>query len=236
MPRAVAGRSCGASIDFVTRPFETEPDTTIRHVVTVNVRAQPTDEDLWSQAVNGNEAAFCAVYDRYARQLLSYAHRRTVSVERAEDVVSLVMLETWRRRAAVRFADDGSMAGWLFRTTQYVLSNERRAVRRHREALERAASLAPLAPEEVEHRVIDAERLRLVLSVLEQLPRPDREVLALAAWSGLNERDIATALGIRTGTVKSRLSRARQRLADRSGQHEPSAVKHHSLNAMEVLP
>jgi RNA polymerase sigma-70 factor (ECF subfamily) len=214
-----------------------EPATVNGHVVVVNGPGQPTDEDLWSRAVAGDEAAFCAVYDRYARQLLSYAHRRTASVERAEDVVSLVMLETWRRRAAVRFADDGSIAGWLFRTTQYVLSNERRAVRRHRDALQRTARLAAAAPEEVDRRVIDAERLRLVLSVLEQLPSRDREILALAAWSGLSERDMATALGIRTGTLKSRLSRARHKLADRSDLRErPSTASHRTPNAMEVLP
>jgi RNA polymerase sigma factor (sigma-70 family) len=216
---------------------EVEPAAANGHVVAVTGSAERTDEELWSRAVAGDEAAFCALYDRYAPRLLGYAHRRTASVERAEDVVSLVMLETWRRRTAVRFAADGSMAGWMFRTTQYVLSNERRAARRHRDALERTTRLVAAAPEEVDRRVIEAERLRQVLSVLEQLPPRDREILALAAWSGLTERDMATTLGIRPGTFKSRLSRARHKLADRSDQREqPSAARQRTLNSMEALP
>ena len=78
---------------------------------------------------------FVAVYDRYAQRLLTYAYRRTGSAQRAEDAVSLVMLEAWWRRREVRFGADETLAGWLFRTARYVLANEARAARRHRQAL-----------------------------------------------------------------------------------------------------
>ena len=51
-----------------------------------------------------------------------------------------------------------------------------------------------------------------VLAALARLSDSDRELLALAAWSGLDQRQIADALGVPIGTVKSRLSRARDRL------------------------
>ncbi|HTZ09480.1 MAG TPA: sigma-70 family RNA polymerase sigma factor [Acidimicrobiales bacterium] len=177
--------------------------------------AAGTDRTLWERAAAGDAAAFAAVYDRYAQRLLTYAHRRTGSVPRAEDAVSLVMLEAWRRRRDVRFGPDGTVAGWLFRTARYVLANEARARRRHGRALERIAGLAPAAPEDVDRRLIDDERLRHALAALAGLAPRDREVLELAAWSGLGESEMAAALGIPVGTVKSRLSRARRRLAAR---------------------
>jgi len=84
--------------------------------------------------LRGEERAFVTVYDRYAQRLLTYAYRRTGSSQHAEDAVSLVMLETWRRRREVRFGSDGTIAGWLFRTARYVLANDARTGRCHRRA------------------------------------------------------------------------------------------------------
>lgn len=195
-----------------------EPPAQFRHVYSVSDYSESTDQDLWLLALKGNEAAFSAVYDRYARRLFNYAYRHTASSSRAEDVVSLVMLESWRRRTAVRFLETGSMAPWLFATAHYVLANERRATRRHQDILQRVAHMADAAaPPTIDQRLIDGERLRLVLSRLARLPKRDREVLMLAGWSGLSEAEMAATLGIPTGTLKSRLSRARRKLADRTG-------------------
>jgi RNA polymerase sigma-70 factor (ECF subfamily) len=194
------------------------------------------DEVLWEQACAGDEGAFAAVYDRYAPRLLTYAYRRTGSRQRAEDVVSLVMLEAWRRRGDVRFGVDGTIAGWLFRTARYVLANEARAGRRHRRALERIAGQAPAVLDDVDRRLLDDERLRQALDTLRRLPARDREVLELAAWSGLDERGMADALGVPVGTVKSRLSRARGRLAEGCNEGPAPATALHGLTTKpEVL-
>ncbi len=204
----------------------------------VNASTDLTDRDLWSRCLSGDEAAFNIVYDRYVRRLLNYAYFRTASAARAEDVVSLVMLETWRHRHAVRFGGDGSMAGWLFRTTHYVIANENRTTRRHRGRLERVAQLAGhVQSEDMEARLIDKERVRLVLSQLDQLSRRDRDVLVLAACSGLRESEMAASLGIPVGTLKSRLSRARRRLADRSDLADrPHPAPCRLSSPTEVLP
>ena len=162
----------------------------------------------------GDERAFVTVYDRYAQRLLTYAYRRTGSAQRAEDALSLVMLEAWRRRREVRFGPDQTMAGWLFRSVHYVLANESRAARRHGHALARIARLARPVQDDVERRLLDDDRLRRVLDRLRDLSSKDRDVLELAAWSGLSESEMAAALGIPVGTLKSRLSRARRRLED----------------------
>lgn len=193
-----------------------EPAGPSEHVRAVSLTDE-TDRALWLRSVDGDDVAFREVYDRYAKRLLTYAYRRTASRPTAEDVVSVVMAEAWRRRRSVRFGEHDTMAGWLFRTAQYVLANESRAFRRHHQALDRiksaAAGAAAAAGEAVDQHLLDDERLRGVLLELSRLPRRDREVLTLAAWSGLDEKDMAGALGIPVGTLKSRLSRARKRLA-----------------------
>jgi RNA polymerase sigma-70 factor, ECF subfamily len=187
-----------------------------------------TDRSLWARAIAGDHNAFAVVYDRYAPRLLSYAYRRTGSPQRAEDAVSLVMLETWRRRDAVRFGADDSIAGWLFRTARFVLANDSRAARRHREALSRIAQVAPPVPEDVVGRLVEDEQLRRVVGGLARLSQRDRDVIEIATWSGLSDAAMADALGIPVGTFKSRLARARRRLAERADVHRQSFVANFS--------
>ncbi|MGC2997314.1 RNA polymerase sigma factor, partial [Streptomyces sp. G35A] len=61
-------------------------------------------------------------------------------------------------------------------------------------------------------RVDGARSLAAVHAALTRLPRRDREVLALCVGEGLDHRQVAEALGVPVGTVRSRLSRARARL------------------------
>jgi RNA polymerase sigma factor (sigma-70 family) len=206
----------------------------IGHVAVVS-DAAASDRALWNRALSGDELAFVTVYDRYAQRLLTYAHRRTGSSQRAEDAVSLVMLEAWRRRRDVRFGSDETIAGWLFHTARYVLANDARAARRHRQALARIAQLAPPHTDDLDSHLLDDERLRRVLDALAKLPSRERDVLELAAWSGLSESEMATALGIPIGTLKSRLSRARRHLAERcSMRHQPFAAFRLATNSEEL--
>ena len=61
-----------------------------------------------------------------------------------------------------------------------------------------------------------------VLACVERLPRPDQEVLSLCVWSELTYQEAAAVLGVPVGTVRSRLSRARARLAEMEGNHGQS--------------
>jgi RNA polymerase sigma factor (sigma-70 family) len=197
--------------------------------------ASASDKSLWDRALRGDEQGFVAIYDRYAQRLLTYAYRSTGSTQRAEDAVSLVMLETWRRRSEVRFGADETIAGWLFRTARYVLANEARAARRHRQALARIAGLAPPITDDIDHHLVDDERLRRALFALSEVSSRDRDVLELAVWSGLSETEMAEALGVPVGTFKSRLSRARRRLSERCEvPHEPLPLVRFAINPEEL--
>lgn len=172
------------------------------------------DRDLWQRAASGDGDAFAEVYQRYAGRIYGYCFRRTASWSTAQDLTSVVFLEAWRKRSDVAFDDDGSVIAWLFGVANNVVRNSQRSMRRHQLALQRLPDpvVEPDFAEDAAARLDDEDRMARVLAALARLSDSDRELLALAAWSGLDQRQIADALGVPVGTVKSRLSRARDRL------------------------
>ena len=178
-----------------------------------------TDEgSTWERARQGDAEAFGAIFDLHYDRVLRQATRLTDSVHDAEDVTALVFFEAWRRRESVRVID-GSIIAWLAVTTNNVARNSTRARIRNRALLARLhtsdATTTATADHaaEVDDRLDREAALRTVARALERLPRRDRDVIALCVVQGLGTAEAALALGIAPGTVKSRLSRARQRLS-----------------------
>jgi RNA polymerase sigma-70 factor (ECF subfamily) len=172
-----------------------------------------TDAVLWNRARGGDEHAFGELFDRHSRTVYNYCFRRTADWSAAEDLTSLVFLETWRRRTQVRLTSD-SLLPWLYGVATNVLHNHRRSMRRHRAVLDRVRAL-PVAPNDVaaaSARLEAEHQMRQVLDSIKTLSKSDQEVLALCVWEGLGYAEAAEALGIPVGTVRSRLARARKRL------------------------
>lgn len=67
---------------------------------------------------------------------------------------------------------------------------------------------------DVDARLDDERGMKLALGLLTRLPRREQDVVVLRAWSGLSYEDAAQALGVPVGTVRSRLSRARNPLRE----------------------
>jgi RNA polymerase sigma factor (sigma-70 family) len=162
----------------------------------------------------GDHDAFGELFDAYARSVYNHAFRLTGDWAQAEDVVSLTFLDAWRLRDKLD-EEGGSVRPWLLGIATNVTRNTRRATRRHAAAvarLPRDEAVRDFA-DEVAGRLDDAAQLDLVRTALQQLRRAEREVLALCVWSGLDYAAAAEALGVPVGTVRSRLSRARTKLA-----------------------
>lgn len=162
----------------------------------------------------GDHDAFGELFDAYARSVYNHAFRLTGDWAQAEDLVSLTFLDAWRLRGKVD-EEGGSLRPWLLGIATNVTRNTRRAARRHAAAvsrLPRAEAERDFA-DEVAARIDDRAELALVRAALVTLRRAEREVLALCVWSGLDYRAAAEALGVPVGTVRSRLSRARAKLA-----------------------
>ncbi|WP_327184484.1 RNA polymerase sigma factor [Streptomyces sp. NBC_01334] len=171
----------------------------------------------------GDHDAFGELFDAYARSVYNHAYRLTGEWTTAEEIVSLTFLDAWRLRERLD-EDGGSPRPWLLGIATNVTRNVRRAARRHAAAvarLPREETVRDFA-DEVADRVDDAVRLAAVRTALARLRRAEREVVALCVWSGLGYEAAAEALGVPVGTVRSRLSRARAKLAK---HREPPAVR-----------
>jgi RNA polymerase sigma-70 factor (ECF subfamily) len=183
---------------------------------------EPSDGVLWARSRSGDADAFALLFDRHAKAIYNYCFRRVGSWTTAEDLLSVVFLEAWRRREKELPAD--KVLPWLYGIATNVLRNRRRSERRYAGALRRLPPGAPVADfaPDVEERVDDERRMAHALELLGSLPRREQDVFALCAWAELSYEDAAAALGIPAGTVRSRLSRARTRLRelDSAGGHE----------------
>ncbi|MEV3909195.1 RNA polymerase sigma factor [Streptomyces canus] len=171
--------------------------------------------DMRTRIRAGDPDAFAELYDQYARSVYNHAFRLTADWSVAEDVMSATFMEAWRRRTSIE-ADGGSLRPWLLGIATNVARSHYRSNRRYRAAAGAAAAagVAEVADhaEETAGRVDDRRRIAATLTALGSLRRPEREVLVLCLWEGLEYADAARALGIPVGTVRSRLSRARGRL------------------------
>jgi RNA polymerase sigma-70 factor (ECF subfamily) len=130
----------------------------------------------------------------------------------AEDAVQDAFLRVWRFRDAIP-AGDGRRA-WLYRVVVNACISRVRGERvwRQRAGDDTLDTLPGKA--DPQHDVEDAALGRCLLDALERLPEHLRVPVILRYYSGLAEREIAVAIQRRPGTVKSRLSEARRRLAD----------------------
>jgi RNA polymerase sigma-70 factor (ECF subfamily) len=163
----------------------------------------------------GDPAEFGALFDECSVRVLNHAYRLLGDWAAAEDVVSLTFLEAWRLRGRIE-ADGGSVLPWLLGIATNTARNAARARRRHAAAMSRLPDLAyePDFADDLAGRLDDAGRARAVQDALAALRRPEREVVALCVYAGLDYASAAAALGVPVGTVRSRLSRAKKRLRD----------------------
>ena len=123
-------------------------------------------------------------------------------------------------RALGRFRDGAPFRPWLLRIVANEARNRRRSAgRRTRLALRATAASGDAAPSP-EAAAVAAERRDELLEALGRLDERDREVLVHRFLLELGEEETATALGIRRGTVKSRTSRALERLRAMVGEAE----------------
>ena len=176
------------------------------------------------------EDRFRNLYGANFAPLLGYALRRANDAEDAADVVSETFLVAWRRLPEVPEGADARL--WLYGVARRVLANQRRGTGRRDRLGERLRhDLAAAVPD---HADLLAARVDLSAALC-RLGALDREVLQLAAWEGLDPREIAAVLDVPAGTVRTRLSRARARLRRELGD-EPCAAGHVPGDPLTTAP
>ena len=171
------------------------------HSVTVD------DESDWARARDGDGEAFGLIFDRHRSRIRRHAHALVPTPADADDVVATTFLVAWRRRESIRFVN-GSMLPWLLRTATNTAHNVTRSTRRYRDALSR------LAVDETTPDHADDFADAPALESLRQLSLVHRQVITLCVLEGLSIEEAAKVLDLRSGTVRSRLSRAKARLRE----------------------
>lgn len=158
-------------------------------------------------------ARFAAIFDRHFDAIHSYACRR-VGNSAAEEIASQTFLVAFDRRGTY----DPSRATarpWLFGIATNLIHDKHRQEERQFRAYARAADVGPVDPLEGAENRADAVRWRSQLAaLLVALPKEEADPLLLFALAELTYEEIAEALELPTGTVKSRLSRARKRIRE----------------------
>jgi RNA polymerase sigma-70 factor (ECF subfamily) len=180
------------------------------------VVAELSDRALWQQARDGHEAAFGVLFERHAGRIYNYCFRRTGDWAIAEDLTSTTFLLAWRSRGRAPLEAESALP-LLYGIATNVLRNQRRSLRRRREAFARLPlerTEEPDFAEEGSIRLDDQVAMRQLLQLFARLPRREQDVIALCEWSELSYEDAAVALDIPIGTVRSRLARGRRRLRE----------------------
>jgi RNA polymerase sigma factor (sigma-70 family) len=186
--------------------------------------------ELWARAVDGDAAAFGEIFDLHRDRVFGHALRALATRHDAEDVTAIAFLELWRHRRRVRVVN-GSIVGWLLVTTNNVCRNQARSARRYRLAIAKL-SPEPASPDPTDDTAAGIDRARRapgVREVFAQLSARDQDILTLCVLEELTCAEAALALRIPIGTVKSRLSRAKTRMADLMVHAAPDAREGWSL-------
>ncbi len=170
---------------------------------------QWADEDIKAVARDDRRAAYDLATRKFRDRLYYHAYYITKDHEEAYDVVQEVFIRAMREKRF--FNEDFRMKAWLFRVTSNLCFNLVRDRKRRGAILETVPREENSRADQVD-KVFNGERRGEVMAALDLMTEDHRKILILRYYDDLSYAEIAEVLGIKLGTVMSRLSRARTRL------------------------
>lgn len=185
---------------------------------------QPSDAAVIASSLE-DDKRFGEIFERHFPGIYRYVARR-LGPEDAADVSGEVFVTAFRRRLDYDLARPDALP-WLYGIATRLISHHRHAERRRLLLLSRSAGARDpgSAFDDADAR-LDAQRLGpTVMSAIGRLSSGDRDALLLFAWADLSYEQIADALTIPIGTVRSRLNRARSSLKGALEEHVPVSTK-----------
>jgi RNA polymerase sigma-70 factor, ECF subfamily len=188
-------------------PYGARPESTTAEALE---RARgASDGELIRRVARRDANAFEALYARYARPVFSLALRRLGDRMRAEDAVQETFAAIWRSARTYQ-PDRGAGAPWLYTVARNAIVDRSR----NRSDVPADIPDAPsgeLGPDERAEASYVSWRVH---RALEELSENERDVIELAYYGGLSQREVADFLNIPLGTVKTRTRAGLARLAD----------------------
>jgi RNA polymerase sigma-70 factor (ECF subfamily) len=198
----------------------------LEHPATVadSAEARPNAEIQFIERLRAGEAAaFDRLVTERSADIYGLLYRLTEDPEEARDLTQETFLQAFRSIA--HFRGDSDLRTWLYRIAVNQARNRWRWWRRRRrgvtvsldatdEAHEQplGTRLVDEQADDPEARTLAHEREEILLAAIRTLARPYREAVVLRDVEGLSYEEVAVALNISVGTVKSRLSRGRTEL------------------------
>lgn len=167
---------------------------------------------LLRKARGGNLFAFEEIVKRHERRVYATALRIVRRHDLADDVAQEAFVRAWQALASFDLARP--FGPWVCRIAANLAVNHVRSPRAREEGLPESHALVPDAALDPLSQVLEAEAERAFATAVLALSAEQRAVLTLRVQEDLSYKEIAEALGLPVGTVMSRLSRAREKLAE----------------------
>ena len=187
---------------------------------------ESSDQELIAAVLEGSEAAFASLVDRYKDRVFRLLGRYCRDQVECEDLAQEVFLKVFRKLHT--FQQESAFFTWLYRITVNAANDHvsRSSYRRLRlvddehvlDPGSRDDSASPAAP------LMANELAAVTRKIVEALPEKFRTILVLREFEDLSYNEIAAVLQIQLGTVESRLFRARQRFKEQLERLHPELV------------
>lgn len=174
-----------------------------------SVTPEPSDAELLARAARGEESAFHALYLRHRDFVLRVARRYAPGDAAALDAAQEVFAHLLRKLPTLRLS--GRLTTYLYPVARSCALDQRRRAARHDRLARRAAEQAPgMASGMAALRAATpaGDTTSALRTALDALPEAHREIVLLRIVEGLSVDEVAAAVGIPPGTVKSRLHHA----------------------------
>ena len=186
--------------------------------------ADRSDEELLRSFLDGNQTSFAELMTRHEDRIFSLAYRMTGDRSDALDATQEAFIAAFRQAGNFRF--DSAFGTWLYR----IAINSCHDLLRKRKRWAGSELEPEDQPDPIVGSFDDAVAARLdVTRALAQLPDEYREAVVMYDIGGVSYDEIARATDTVIGTVKSRISRGRRRLAELLEHRDPSTESKGSI-------
>lgn len=177
----------------------------------MQIDLQRADADLVRAALAGDMLAYRQLVERHEQRVFRFLAKHVTHLDDAEDLAQETFLQAFRSLSAYR--GEARFSTWLIGIALNVARNHANRSGPAASSLDDDVLDGLIAVEDPEEAATSMAKLRAVQRAVSDLPAEQRECVALVLFEGLSYEDASRILALPAGTIKSRLARARTRLA-----------------------
>lgn len=182
-------------------------------------------ENAWIEAArNGDKRAFSQLVDAYQRPIFNLTYRVLGNPEEAQDAAQEAFLRAWSRLD--QYNPDHKFSTWLFSIANHHCIDRLRRRKTVQVSIDDNPVLQNLEVEtpRPDQQAMASEQSAEIQSLINQLDPDYRTPLVLLYWEDQSYEEIAETMGLTVSAVKSRLFRARQKMADLIQKREAASI------------